>query len=233
MAEQGANSYGVLAIGEVAGVAGLSGGYSVAAYLSTKANLYLQPNNNFLGSSPKTVPTARTDDHKAGEMECVDGDLWFCVASGTPGTWRRLTGAAAGTGFNSGFNAVTPGRLYDSRGMTPAGALVAGSTRDLILRDRVDAGTYVVNAANYVPAGAVALACNVTVVNTVSAGFLSVNPLADTTVHAATINWSASGQILNNGVNITLGGDRQVTVIAGGNAGASTDFVIDVTGYYL
>jgi len=229
-----AGSYAVLAFGVGGGVFGVGGPYAIAAGATTRANLYLQPNNNFLfGTTPKTVPTTRTDDHKAGEVECVDGDLWFCTVSGTPGTWRRLTGNGAGTGFNSGFNAVTPGRLYDSRGMTPAGPLAANATRDIILRDRVDATNYAVNAANYVPAGATALAVNVTVVNTVGSGFLSVNPKADNTVHAATINWSASGQILNNGVNITLGGDREVTVIAGGSSGSQTDFVIDVTGYYL
>lgn len=230
-----ANSFGVLAVGAGGGVYAASGGpFAISAGASGRANLFLQPNNNFLGiSPPKTVPTTRTDDHLAGEVECVGGDLWFCIKDGTPGTWRRLAGAGIGTGFNAGFNAVTPGRLYDSRMMTPSGPLAAGATRDLILRNRVDAVTFAVNAADYVRAGATALACNVTVVNTVGSGFLAVNPLADTIVHAATINWSAAGQILNNGVNITLGGDRQVTVVAGGSNGASTDFVIDVTGYYL
>lgn len=157
------------------------------------------------------------------------GNLWYCATSGTPGAWRTL----GGPGSAGAFHAVTPGRLYDSRGMTPAAALAAGATRVVTLRDRVNATTFALEAANYVPAGATALTVNVTVVNTVGSGFLAVNPLGDAVVHAATINWSATGQILNNGVNITLLGDRQVTVIAGGSAGAQTDFVIDVTGYYL
>jgi hypothetical protein len=82
------------------------------------------------------------------------------------------------------------------------------------------------------PVGATAVTANVTVVNTVVSGFLAVNPGGDTVVKAATINWSAAGQVLNNGVNLTLDGSRQVTVIAGGLPGAQTDFVIDLTGYY-
>ena len=42
------------------------------------------------------------------------------------------------------------------------------------------------------------------------------------------INWSATGQILNNGLNLTLNALREITVICGG--GGSTDFVIDVSG---
>ena len=34
-------------------------------------------------------------------------------------------------------------------------------------------------------------------------------------------------------VIVTLNGSREVTVIAGGGAGSQTDFVIDVTGYFL
>ena len=66
-----------------------------------------------------------------------------------------------------------------------------------------------------------------------SGGFLTVNPGGTVTINAATINWSASGQILNNGVTLTLNASRELTVIAGGSAGAATDFVIYVTGFYL
>jgi len=217
--------YGYTESGTGWGVVGAGGGTSSTGVLArgAHANLELYPGG--------AAPTARTDAHRRGEVICDStGALWFCTTAGTPGTWVNLTAPPSTSGR---FFAVTPGRLYDSRGMTPGGPLAKDATRDVVLRDKVNAQTYVLETSNYVPAGAVALAVNVTVVNTVNAGFLSVNPLGDTTVHAATINWSASGQILNNGVTITLGGDRQVTVIAGGNAGSQTDFVIDVTGYYL
>ena len=65
------------------------------------------------------------------------------------------------------------------------------------------------------------------------AGFLTVNPGSIGTIAAATINWSSSGLILNNGVALTLGGDRQVTIVPGGSVGSGTDVIIDVTGYFL
>lgn len=53
--------------------------------------------------------------------------------------------------------------------------------------------TGAVTTADIVPAGAVAVTANVTVVNTVGAGFLAVNPGGDTEVKAATVNWYARG----------------------------------------
>ena len=202
-----------------AGVVGYGGGAGSVGVLArgNRANANLYPTGD--------PGPARADAHVVGDLIAdANGGLWYCTVAGTPGTFVSLT-----TGH---FHALSPGRLYDSRVMTPAAPLAKDATRDLVLRDKVNAQTIALETANYVPAGATSLAVNVTVVNTVNAGFLAVNPLGDTVVHAATINWSASGQILNNGVIITLGGDRQVTVIAGGNAGAQTDFVIDVTGYF-
>ena len=86
--------------------------------------------------------------------------------------------------------------------------------------------------ADVIPAGATAITANVTVVNTVQSGFLTVNPGGTTDINAATVNWFASGQILNNGVTLTISATRQVTVIAGGTDASSTHFVIDVTGYF-
>ncbi|MCU1361595.1 MAG: hypothetical protein JWN99_2884, partial [Ilumatobacteraceae bacterium] len=114
----GAGGDGIFAGGTGAGFVGVrafGGDYAVHASLSTKANMWLQPNNNFLTNSAKTVPSTRSDAHLVGELESVDGDLYFCVAAGTPGTWRKITGP----GVAGGFHALTPGRVYDSRQTLP------------------------------------------------------------------------------------------------------------------
>ena len=163
------------------------------------------------------------------------GNLWYCTVSGTPGTWVNLVPQPIVFPTNGNFTAIVPSRVYDSRAPQPSsGALGAGGTRTLSVKDSRALDTGALVTADIVPNGAKAITANVTVVNTTSAGFLAVNPGGNTTVSAATVNWFASGQILNNGVNVTINpATRQVTVIAGGNAGASTDFVIDVTGYFL
>ena len=162
----------------------------------------------------------------------LDGnyDLWFCVADGAPGTWRKISGPATA----GAFHAVTPGRVYDSRLAMPGPAtpLSLGVTRTISVAGRRDITTGEVVQTDFVAAGATAIACNVTVVSTTGAGFLVGNPGGVTTIGAATINWSTSGQILNNGVILTLNGARELTLVAGGSSGSSAHVVIDVTGYY-
>ena len=160
------------------------------------------------------------------------GNLWYCSTSGTPGAWRTL----GGPGSAGAFHALTPGRVFDSRVAAPAtGALTAGGSKLVSVAAKRDlvTGAIVVGSENFVPAGATAISANITVVNTVGSGFLAANPGGTVVVSAATINWYGPGQILNNGVIVTLNTNRELTVVAGGAGGASTDFVIDVTGYFL
>lgn len=163
-----------------------------------------------------------------GQFRINDGTLYMCVDHtglfGTDAEWRRITGP----GVAGGFHAVTPGRVYDSRWAD--GALSSGNNRTISVADRKNlSGT--TDLSNFVPAGAKAITANVTVVTVSGGGFLVANPGGTTTVGAATVNWTAAGQILNNGVALTLNTSRQLTIVAGG--GGSTNFVIDVTGYYL
>jgi hypothetical protein len=65
----------------------------------------------------------------------------------------------------------------------------------------------------------------------VAEGYLTVNPGGVTAVNASTINWGETGETIANGVILTLDNVRRITVIAGGPG--STDFLIDITGYWL
>ena len=206
------------------GVVGLGTGTgSTGVYAQgTRANIELKA----IG----TAPGARTDPHVLGELVCdLDGNLWGCTVAGTPGTWRKITGAAAA----GAFHALSPGRVFDSRAAQPAqGPIARPQTRTISVADKRDPTTGAVTLANFVPAGATAVAANVTVVSIAGSGFLTMNPGGNTAVESSTINWSAAGQILANGVILTLNTTRQLTVVAGG-AGGSTEFLVDVTGYFL
>lgn len=207
-----------------------SGVYGVMVSSASKAALLLSP-ATVTPPALRPPPNQRTDAHIVGEIDIdANAGLWYCVASGSPGTWRKLAGPTTA----GAFHAITPSRVYDSRSAAPTpGALVAGSTRDIGIASARSLDSGAVTVADLVPAGATAIACNVTVVNTVLAGFLTLNPGGNATVSAATVNWSAPGQILNNGVIVAINpATRQVTAIAGGSPGAQTDFVIDVTGYF-
>lgn len=156
------------------------------------------------------------------------GVMWFCVAGGTPGTWRMLSGPSTA----GAFTPLTPGRVYDSRlgSFSPNGALGSGQNRTISVANSYDPFSGTLVTTNFVPAGATAVFANVTVVETAGNGWLAVNPGGTTTVSASSINWSASGQILANGISLTLNTNRQITVVNG--SPGSTQFIVDILGYY-
>ncbi len=197
-------------------------GHAVIARRETSArsNILMPP----VGQSP-TLET--TVNHTAGSLR-VDSsrNLWFCVTSGTPGTWRRISGPAS----SGALHLVAPARVYDSR-FDAAGVLPTGASRIISVADGRDVLTYAINAPNLVPAGAVAVLFNVTITGTVGAGVLAVAPGNQTVITASTINWSTIGQTVANASSSTLDTNRQLNVLSGG-AGL-THFIIDITGYTL
>ena len=80
------------------------------------------------------------------------------------------------------------------------------------------------------PNGTTAITCNLAVVETTDAGYLTLNPGGTTNVGAASINWYTNAQTLDNGTVAAIAADRTVTVIAVG--GGTTRFIIDITGHY-
>jgi hypothetical protein len=162
---------GVLAVtgGPSAGVLSVSSiGVGVEVGAAGKAQLLLRPDT--------APPLQRTDAHEAGEIifgGAPDLSLWVCIESGSPGKWRKLAGpSTAGT-----FHPLSPGRVYDSREAAPApGALSTGQNRLISVADRRNITGGAVAQTNFVPAGATAVAANVTIVSASGAGFVAINP---------------------------------------------------------
>ncbi|CAB4550250.1 unannotated protein [freshwater metagenome] len=182
-----------------------------------------------LGLSASGPPPSTNRTYTRGAL-VVDnaGALWYCVTSGTPGTWRQLSGATTA----GAYHPVTPGRVYDSRCPQPSpGSLSSRGVRLLSVAAQRDITTGAVTNANFIPTNATAVFANVSVVDTVKAGFLTINPGGVTTINSATITWGTSNQTQSNGVSLTLDNARQITVVAGGPG--ATDFVIDIFGYWL
>lgn len=229
--------WGLLGQGAFAGVMsfGIDYGYAVSA--SRRADYKFSLHNPGVG--PKIAPPLRTDAHFIGELDADgDGNLWFCVASGTPGTWKKIAGPGADPTPPAPpppqglFTPIDPSRVYDSRAAAPSpGRLTSGDARTISVADSRNLDSGAVLTADIVPSGARAVSCNLSVVATTGSGFLAVNPGGDSTVRAAAVNWFGPGQILNNGIIVKLDAARRLTVVAGG--GGSADFVVDVTGYVV
>lgn len=110
-----------------------------------------------------------------------------------------------------------PVRLYDSRPGTKIGRL---ETRTHSLASRL-------------PVGATGAILNITLTGTEKSGNLSVYSASAATPAASSINWSATGQAIANGVQTAVSGARAIKVTCGGTTGAQTDYLVDLVGYLV
>ncbi len=169
--------------------------------------------------------TAVTPAHAAGAMDVVvfnpdnsTGTLRNGYAYSTGGTTPPPPAVSAATTFN----AITPCRVLDTRnapGLLGGPSIAAGGLR-----------SFVATGTCNVPAGAVAISTNVTVVNTGAAGDLVVYPngIASPPV-ASTVSFHA-GQTRANNSLVYLASDGSFLVK--NNASGALDLVVDVNGYF-
>jgi hypothetical protein len=215
--ETAAAGFGIVGWGE--------GPASSGAFLrGTKANALLE--------AAGVAGPSRTGAHVAGELiEDATGALWLCVKAGTPGTWRKL----AGNETAGALHPIAQVRVYDSRAPQPEqGKLATGQSRVVSVKDARDPSGTVITA-NVVPVGATAVAGNITVTNTTSAGggFLTIMPGDATAPAGSSVNWFGVGQNIANSFVAKLDANRELKVFAGGAPNPDTDFIIDISGFYL
>ena len=129
------------------------------------------------------------------------------------------------------FFPIAPKRVYDSRFIAPLGPLPTRTNRVVSVANGYVTDSATLDLPDVVPVGAAAIAYNITIANTVGAGFLSVNPGDAAALGGSSINWFTAGLSLANGLVVKLDANRQIKVFCG-NGGGSADFIIDVLGYY-
>lgn len=116
----------------------------------------------------------------------------------------------------SGFTPIAPLRVYDAAA-SDEGLLAGGDSR-------------VISVADATPAGASALAYNITVVEPSSTGHLRVMPGDVATSGTSAINWARLGDKVANGLVVAVAADRTIRVHNGSSA--PVRFLLDVAGYY-
>ena len=207
------------------GVQGFSStGLGVVAEISAGARAQL-----FLGGGSSTGAPS-TGTHAMGEFFLDNtGVLFQCVVTGTPGTWVRQAPLVT---------LPAPHRVYDSRiGQPNQSPNVQGSltftnpppsaaSRTISCSKDASSGTVVI------PSGATKLLLNLTVITISGVGALAVFPTGATQPNASSINWSAGGQVLANGLTSACNTSQRVDVAIVASTGASTDFILDAIGYY-
>ncbi len=131
------------------------------------------------------------------------------------------------------FFPINPIRAYDSRATLPQPGLLGPNTNRVVLvKDSRANGSGAVLAADVVPVGATAIACNLTITGTTGPNFLALTPGDAASFTASAINWSGADQSLANGLITKLDANRFVKVWCGDQDG-STHVLLDVNGYWI
>jgi hypothetical protein len=194
------------------------------------------------------IPTPAAGDTSARtitvDMTAMQGPTrarWFNPATGlftdigsglaNSGTQSFTSPGDNGTGTNdwllvldaapppTDFYTLTPCRAVDTRS-TDGPALAANKSRTFALA----------GARCFIPADAVALATNLTVVGATASGNLRLYPTGNDAPLASAINFTAGQTRANNAV-ARLGSSGRIDVLCTMPSG-STDFVLDVSGYF-
>lgn len=215
------------------------------------------------GETPLWLQSEATDaptgTGEAGQFRQIQGDLyysdgtkWTVLAGPNAAEYAlasELTDYAMKTDLDayalkteipagvSGFTAVTPFRVYDSRlDMAPLedGLLGQGQNRTVSIRDKRDVTTGAITGAGEVPATAIAVAYTVTIDNTAQAGFVTVADGDATEYTASSINWgSGNTAAIANSSIVKVNAAGEVKLFVDGLPGCATQVIIDIVGYYL
>ncbi|MCE9621270.1 MAG: hypothetical protein K8R99_02875 [Actinomycetia bacterium] len=137
------------------------------------------------------------------------------------------TAAATGTVFYP----IPPARVFDSRNPAYAssGLLAPNTNKVVSIKDGHD-GAGAVNALDVVPAGATAVAYNITVSGTTGPNFLAVTAGDAGSFTTSVINFNGTSDLANAAV-VAIASNRTIK-IWGGDQSGSTHVIIDITGFY-
>lgn len=206
---------GVEGVGAVGVHAASGAGYGVVAE-GGRAPL------RFANTAAVEPPANDGMTHQAGEI-LLDkhGELWFCVGSGNPSTWRRLAGPATTGGLTL---LPSPTRVYDSRvGYAPTsvakGMILPGQTRTVDCR--VDTG-------GAVPVDATGVVINLTAAETQGIGLLACHAGGTTWANTSSLNYRSGGDYANS-VTVAVGAGALLNITC---QGAGCHVVVDLAGFY-
>jgi PKD repeat protein len=187
----------------------------------------------FLGPSAPVDPTSSTLNFPKGDVRANavsvslngTGKLEAVYKAG-PGKTTDLildvTGYYVEGTSDATYTAIAPTRFLDTRvGKGLNGKFSANTPRNNLL----------VAGVGGVPANAIAVSGNLTVTGQTKAGYVSLGPSVTSSPTSSTINFP-TGVALANAVTVPLSGSGYLGAVYKAGAGATTDLVLDITGYY-
>ena len=187
----------------------------------------------FLGPNSTASPATSTLNFPLGDTRANGVTLALSPSGQLSATYLYTVGATTDfifdvTGYfvpdttGSSYVPLTPARLLDTRfGTGLSGKFVANTPR-----------TFQVTGLGGVPLNAVGVTGNFTVTNQTAAGAGFLGPNSTATPATSTLNFPL-GDTRANGVTLALSPSGQLSATYLYTAGATTDFIFDVTGYFV
>lgn len=83
------------------------------------------------------------------------------------------------------------------------------------------------------PSNALGVVGNVTITETVGGGYVTIWPTGQTQPISSNINWPTDNTTVANSFSIAAGSGGSISVVTVGTMTATTDVIVDVTGYVL
>jgi hypothetical protein len=187
----------------------------------------------YLGPTQIAHPTSATINFNKADITAYgstislgsDGSMsvTYMASSGTTDLLVDVTGFFTPDASGDTYHPLTPARLLDSR-------IGNGQTKKAKLKANVPI-TFTIRGRGGVPANAVAVTGNVTVVNATNGWAIYVGPDPLIKPPASTMNF-AKGQIRANSMTVALSSKGTLSATFLSSSGSTTDLVFDVTGYY-
>jgi hypothetical protein len=220
----------------VAGLADVAGGIGVVGFTQAGGPA-LGGQSDADGVTLLLVPAERTGpptdmpdgltQYTAGCISVdAQGEVWLCITSGAPGTWRRLLREDSTAGRTV---PITPMRALDTRaasGRPPASPLVPGQKTGPLKGG--EAVTLDLAGTGAIPTTASGVIGNLTVVKPDYSGYLVAVPSGSSS-NTSALNFDA-GEVVANAFTSALGPDG-LTLRANGSSGRSYHLVVDITAY--
>jgi len=186
-----------------------------------------------LGPAVTDNPTTSTINFPMGDTRANgitvrlagDGSLklvWIAGATKTAHFVFDVTGYYVQDLTGSKFYPLSPGRVLDTRNGTGlSGTFKTNLARTLPVKGHVG-----------VPASAIAITGNLTVVGQTKAGYVSMTQTATSSPSTSTLNFPVA-DVRANGVTGPLSAGGSVGLVyKSSTAGASTNLILDITGYF-
>ena len=198
----------------------------------------LDANGSVIAACDDGTTCAASVSSASAAVRTYSAVIGYAGGSSPKATSGSVTVAWVTVSAASSYTAISPRRVLDTRA-----TVKSGNPTNIGLSGKFTAGTvrkFGVAGAKYagggsavaVPANAIAVTGNLTIVNETAPGVVDLGPAASATGTTSTLSF-VKGDTRANNVTLALASDGSLSAVYRSTSGATTDLIFDLTGYFL